>query len=90
MLHLDAHRFTTASSKFEMSSVYIFTGTTDFKFHEHIYLPVQLVNLLMEGSGLSADLACECTQTYQCIKQILDVMSIVLLLQLANQEQLNL
>ena len=34
----------------------------------------------MEGSGLNADVVCECTQTYHCIKQILDVMNIVLLL----------
>ena len=44
----------------------------------------------MEGPGPIADVACECKQTYHCIKQILNVMSIVLLVQLANLEQLNM
>ena len=42
------------------------------------------------GSGPSADVACECTQTYRCIKQILNVMSIFLVVQLVNQGQVNL
>ena len=42
------------------------------------------------GSGINADLACECTQTYHCIKQIFYVMSIVLLKKLVNQGHLNL
>ena len=37
------------------------------------------------GSGPNADLACECTQTYRCIKKIFNVMSIFLVVQLANQ-----
>ena len=90
MLCLNAHRLTTASSKSEMSSVCTFTGTIGFKFRDYIYLPVQMVILLMGGSGLCADVVCDCTQTYQCIKQILDFMSIVLLLQLANEGKLNL
>ena len=81
MLRLNAHRLTTASSGFQMSSVYIFTGRNGFKCNDYIYLPVQLVNLLMEGSGMNADVVCKCTQTYHCIKQIFAVMNIVLLLQ---------
>ena len=73
-----------------MSSVYIFTGRIGFKFYDYIYLPAQLVNLVMEEPGPIADVACECKQTYHCIKQILNVMSIVLLVQLANLEQLNM
>ena len=42
------------------------------------------------GSGPSADVACECTQTYRCIKQILNVMSVFLLVPLVKLEQLNL
>ena len=42
------------------------------------------------GSGSSADVACECTQTDHCIKQILNVMSIFLVVQLVNQGHLNL
>ena len=37
-----------------MSSMYIFTGRIGFKCHDHIYLPAQLVNLVMERSGPSA------------------------------------
>ena len=59
-----------------MSSVYIFRGRIVFKFHDNIYLPAQLLNLAMEGSGPGADVACECTQTYHCMKQILDVISV--------------
>ena len=61
-----------------------------FKFYDFIYLPAQMVNLVMEQIGLCADVACKCTQTYHCIKQILNVTSIFLVLQLVNQEQLNL
>ena len=42
------------------------------------------------GSGPNADLACESTQTYHCIKQIFYVMSIILVVQLVNQGHLNL
>ena len=42
------------------------------------------------GSGPSADVVCECTQTYHCIKQIFNVMSIFLVVQLVNQGHLNL
>ena len=42
------------------------------------------------GSGPNADLACECTQTYHCIKQIFYVMSIILVVQLVNHGHLNL
>ena len=42
------------------------------------------------GSGPNADLACECTQTYNGIKQIFYVMSIILVVQLVNQGHLNL
>ena len=41
------------------------------------------------GSPPNADLACECTQTYHCIKQIFYVMSIILVVQLVNQGHLN-
>ena len=36
------------------------------------------------GFGPNADLACECTQTYHCIKPIFYVMSIILVVQLVN------
>ena len=42
------------------------------------------------GSGPNADLACECKQTCCCIKQIFNVMSIFLVVQLVNQGHLNL
>ena len=42
------------------------------------------------GSGPNADLACECTQTYHCIKKTFYVMSIILVVQLVNQGHLNL
>ena len=42
------------------------------------------------GSGPNADLACECTQTYRCVKQSFNVISIFLVVQLVNQGHLNL
>ena len=42
------------------------------------------------GSGTNSDLACDCTQTYHWIKQIFNVMSIFLVVQLVNQGHLNL
>ena len=48
------------------------------------------VGKFSNGSGQNPDVACECTQTYRCIKQILNVMSIFLVVQLVNQGHLNL
>ena len=42
------------------------------------------------GSGPNADVACEWTQTYHCIKQIFYAMSIILVVQFVNQGHLNL
>ena len=62
--------------------------TVKFKLHDYIYLQAQLVNLVMDWVqvlmlGVNA-------QTYHCIKQILNVMSIFLVVQFVNQTQLNL
>ena len=62
-----------------------------FKFHDYISLLAELVILVMEGSGPSADVACECTQTYLPLHQANFKCHecIFLLVQLVRQEQQN-
>ena len=55
-----------------------------------ICMSTSAIGKFSNGSGPRADVACECTQTYSCIKQILNVMSIFLVVQLVNQGQVNL
>ena len=61
--------------------------TVIFKFYNYIYLRAQLVNLVLD---LVRVLMLRVNATYHCIKQILNVMSIFLVVQLVNQGHLNL
>ena len=54
-----------------------------------IYIFTGAIGIFGSGSGPSADVGCECTQTYHCINQILNVMSIFLMLPLVNQGKLD-
>ena len=61
--------------------------TVIFKFHDYIYFRAQFVNLVMDL--VQVLMLHVNAQTYHCIKEILNVMSIFLVVQLLNQEQLN-
>ena len=56
-----------------MSSVYIFTSRIVFKFHDHIYLPAQLLNLVMKDLVRVLMLHANAHKAHHCIKQSLNV-----------------